>query len=79
MMYLILDEEETRLYAIIRGTLERIDYILQEQKSLQVQKKKFGQVFQMIIEMSQDLEKEENMFGQAKSSIEKLDRRITKA
>ena len=34
MMHAILDEEETRLHAMIIATLERIDTILQEQKSL---------------------------------------------
>ncbi len=33
----------------------------------------------MITKVSQDLEAEENMVGQAKSSIKNLDRRITKA
>ena len=36
MMYAILNEKETHLHAIIRATLEWIDTILQERKSLQV-------------------------------------------
>lgn len=33
----------------------------------------------MITKVSQDLEKEENIVGQAKSSIKNLDKRITEA
>lgn len=77
MMYTILNEEEIRLHIMIRATLEQIDIILQEQKSLQTQEEKLGQVLQMIIKVSQDLEMEENMDEQAKNSIKNLDKRIT--
>ncbi len=79
MMHAILNKEKTRLHSMIRTTLERIDSISQEQKSLQAREEKLGRVLQMITKVSQDLEAEENMIGQAKSSIENLDRRITEA
>ncbi len=79
VMYAILNEEETRLHAMIRAMLERIDTISQERKSLQAREEKLGRVLQMITKVSQDLEAEENMVGQAKSSIENLDSRITEA
>lgn len=44
MMHAILDKKETHLYTMIRATLEQIDSILQEWKSLQTRKKKLGQV-----------------------------------
>lgn len=40
MIHTILDEEEIHLHAMIRTTLERIDSILQEQKSLQAWEEK---------------------------------------
>lgn len=79
MMHAILDEEEICLHAIIKATLERINSILQERKSLQVQEEKLGWVFQIITKVSKDLETEENIVGQSKKSIENLDRIITKA
>ena len=79
MMHAILDEEETRLHAMIRATLERIDTISQERKSLQAREEKLGRVLQMMTKVSKDLELEETMVGQAKSSIEKIDRQITEA
>lgn len=77
-MHVILDKEETRLHAMIRATLERIDSISQERKSLQVQEKKLVRVLQMIT-VSKDLETEENIVGQSKNSIKNLDRKITEA
>lgn len=79
MMHAILDEEETCLHAMIRATLERIDSISQERKSLQAREEKLGRVLRMITKVSKDLEAEENTVGQSNSSIENLDRRITEA
>lgn len=40
MMHVILNEEETCLYVMIKAELELIDIILQTKKSLQAQEKK---------------------------------------
>lgn len=79
MIYAILNEEETCLHTIIKATLEWIDTILQEQKSLQVWEEKLRRVLQMITKVLQDLKAEENMVEQAKSSFKNLDRKITEA
>lgn len=72
MMHAILDEEETRLHATIRATLERIETISQERKSLQAREEKLGRVCQIITKVSKDLEAEKN-------SIKTLDRKIDTA
>lgn len=76
-MYVILDGEKTHLHAMIRITPEQIDTILQGRKTLQAREEKLGRVFKMINKVLKDLEAEENIVEQAKSSIENLDRRIT--
>ena len=63
IMYAIVDKEETCLHAMIKATLERIDSILQERKSLQVREEKLGLVLHMITKVSKDLETEENIVG----------------
>lgn len=79
MMHIILDEEEIYLHFMIKATLEQINTILQEQKLLQAWEEKMGQAFQLMTKVSKDLEEGENIVGQTKSSIEKIDRTITKA
>ena len=64
---------------MIKATLEQINSISQERKSLQAQEKKLGWVLQMIIKVSKNLEIEENIVKQSKSSIANLDRKITEA
>lgn len=77
-MHIILDKKKSYLHTIIRAILKQINTILQEQKSLQVQKKELRRVFQIITKMSKDLEVEENIVRQIKNSIKKLDKKITK-
>lgn len=79
MIYAILDEEEIRLHAMIRATLEQINSILQERKSLLVWEEKLDRVLQIITKVSKNLEIEENMVEQSKNSIENLYRKIIKA
>lgn len=79
IIYTILDEEETHLYAIIQATLEQINTISQKQKSLETREKKLGQVFQTITKVLQDLKVKENMIRQTKNSIKKLDKKIIEA
>lgn len=61
MMHLILNKEKTHLHIMIRSMLVRIDTILQEQISLQVQEEKMRRVFQIITKIAKDLEAEDDI------------------
>ena len=46
---------------------------------MQAWKEKLGQILQIMTKVSKNLKEEENMVGQAKNNIKKIDRKIIEA
>lgn len=87
MVFGILEEEETRLHAMIRAAYERKDSVSELRKSLQAKEQKLERVLQMLKKVQADLlteevavEKSENntarLNNEVKDMIARLDKKV---